>query len=117
LATLAARIEAEDDRLTGLASLASELEDRQRDFAVAEAVFASAIARTQSTKTDVYASYPLIQMLENPSLPEHPSSPRRKLAIGAGGAATFMLLMGLVLAWVRKPIISRLLHMPGTQTA
>ena len=117
LATLAARIEAEDDRLAGLASLASELEDRQRDFAVAEAVFASAIARTQSTKTDVYASYPLIQMLENPSLPEHPSSPRRKLAIGAGGAATFMLLMGLVLAWVRKPIISRLLHMPGTQTA
>ncbi|MEQ8877086.1 MAG: hypothetical protein RIC49_11820 [Phycisphaerales bacterium] len=117
LATLAARIKAEEGRLEGLASLASELEDRQRDFAVAEAVFASAIARTQSTKSDVYASYPLIQVLENPSLPEHPSSPRRKLAIGAGAAATFMLLMGLVLAWVRKPLISRLLEKPADQGA
>ncbi|KZY36120.1 hypothetical protein A3731_16210 [Roseovarius sp. HI0049] len=117
LATLDARIKAEESRLEGLAALASELEDRQRDFAVAEAVFASAIARTQSTKSDVYASYPLVQVLENPSLPEHPSSPRRKLAIGAGVAATFMLLMGLVLAWVRKPLISRLLEKPADQDA
>ncbi|MFC3613032.1 GumC family protein [Lutimaribacter marinistellae] len=107
--TVSARIKAEDTRLAILAPLAAELEDRQRDFAVAEAVFASAIARTESTKTDIYASYPLIQVLENPSLPDHPSSPRRKLALAAGVAATFMLLMGLVLAWIRKPLISRLI--------
>ncbi len=109
---MAERVDEEEDRLTALASLAAELEDRQRDFAVAEAVFASAIARTQSTKTDVYASYPLIQVLENPSRPEHPSSPRRKLALAAGIAATFMLCMGLFLAWVRQPLVSRLLNTP-----
>ena len=84
---------------------------------MAEAVFASAIARTESSKNDVYASYPLIQVLENPSLPDAPSSPRRKLAIAAGVAATLMLLIGLTLAWIRKPIVSRLLVAPKDQNA
>jgi len=115
LATLSSQVAAESARLGALSAIAAELEDRQRDFAVAEAVFASAIARTESTKTDVYASYPLIQVLENPSLPEHPSSPRRKLSLAAGITATFLLLIGLGLAWVRKPLISRLLVAPSAQ--
>jgi uncharacterized protein involved in exopolysaccharide biosynthesis len=112
---LLARVETETQRLAKMAEMASQLEDRQRDFAVAEAVFASAIARAESTKTDIYASYPLIQVLENPSLPEAPSSPLRKLAFAAGIAATLMLLMGLVLAWVRKPLILRLLNTPDAR--
>lgn len=96
-------------RLQALGPAAARLIDTQRDFAVAEAVFASAIARTQSSKSDVYASYPLVQVLENPSLPDAPSSPRRKIAIAAGGAATFMMIMGLALGWIRLALISRLL--------
>ena len=84
---------------------------------MAEAVFASAIARSESKKTDVYASYPLIQVLENPSLPERPSSPNKKLSIAAGIAATLMLLIGLTLAWVRNPLISRLLKNAGETPA
>ncbi len=101
------------DRLVGrrgqlyaLAPSAARLQDLQRDFSVAEAVFATAIARAQSTKSDVYASYPLVQVLENPSLPDRPSSPNRKLAIAAGGAATFMLLLGLFLGWIRSALLS-----------
>ena len=71
-------------------------------------MFATAIARTQSTKSDVYASYPLVQVLENPSLPDRPSSPNRKLAIAAGGAATIMMLLGLTLGWIRSALIGRL---------
>ena len=85
------------------------MQDLQRDFSVAEAVFATAIARTQSTKSDVYASYPLVQVLENPSLPDRPSSPNRKLAIAAGGAATLMMLMGLLMGWMRSAVIGRLI--------
>ena len=88
---------------------AAALQDLERDFAVAEAVFASAIARTQSGKSDFYASYPLVQVLENPSLPEAPSSPNKKLAIAAGAAATFMMLIGLLIGWTRQAIIGRLL--------
>ncbi|WP_247742412.1 MULTISPECIES: hypothetical protein [unclassified Ruegeria] len=109
VATLRKQIRLETLRLSDLAPIAAELEDRQRDFAVAEAVFASAIARSESKKTDVYASYPLIQVLENPSLPTRPSSPNKKVSIAAGIAASLMLLMGLALAWIRNPLIAKLL--------
>lgn len=111
--TMRTRYQAEAAELRQLAPKAARLEDLQRDFSVAEAVFASAIARSQSTKSDVYASYPLVQVLENPSLPENPSSPNRKLAIAAGGAATFMLIIGLLLGWVRSALIGRLIAAPG----
>ncbi|MGX9355819.1 GumC family protein [Roseobacteraceae bacterium S113] len=100
---------AEVERLAKLAPIAAKLEDTQRDFDVAEAIFASAIARSEATKTDVFASYPLVQVLENPSLPERPKSPNRTLSLAAGIAGTFMLLIAFALAWVRKPIIERIL--------
>ncbi|TMV80478.1 hypothetical protein FGG78_25230 [Thioclava sp. BHET1] len=106
---LSAELKRNDARVLELIDPAAKLEDLQRDFSVAEAVFASAMARAESSKTDLYASYPLVQVLENPSLPDRPSSPKRKLAIAAGGAATFFLLIGLVLGWIRRPLIGRLL--------
>ncbi|MFD1341114.1 GumC family protein [Litorisediminicola beolgyonensis] len=102
----------EGARLDALAPLAAELEDLSRDFDVAEAVFASAIARAQSTKADVFASYPLVQILEDPSLPERASSPNTKLAIAGGVAASLMLIIGLALGWVRRAVISRLIAQP-----
>ncbi len=98
--------------LDRFAPTAAKMKDLERDFSVAEAVFASAIARAQSSKSDVYASYPLVQVLENPSLPEKPSSPNRKLAILAGVAATLMLFMSLAMGWIRIALISRLLRKP-----
>lgn len=109
LAELTAQVRSESARLDALAPSAARLEDMSRDFNVAEAVFASAIARTQSTKSDIYASYPLVQVLEDPSLADGPTSPKRKLALAAGGAATFMLMIGLLLGWLRKPLIEKLL--------
>lgn len=109
VAGMTARLSHEDSRVKHLAPLAARLEDLQRDFAVAEAVFASAIARSQSTKSDIYASYPLVQVLEDPTMPEHPSSPNRKLALLAGIAATFFLLIGLALGWGRGAIIGMIL--------
>lgn len=110
---LAARAETLRAEMMRLVPAASELEDLNRDYTVAEAVFASAMARSDTTKADVYASYPLVQTLEPPSLPEAPSSPRVKLAIAAGVAATLMLLAALGLAWARRPVIDRLLHRPA----
>lgn len=99
--------------LDTFAPAAAKMKDLERDFSVAEAIFASAIARAQSSKSDVYASYPLVQVLENPSLPAEPSSPNRKLAFLAGIAATLMLLVGLAMGWIRMALISRLLSKPG----
>ena len=102
---------AEKGRLEQAAIAAARLDDLQRDFQVAEAVFASAIARAQSTKADVFASYPLVQVLENPSLPDRPSSPRTKLALLAGIGATFLMIIALTLGWVRRSIIAWLIDL------
>ena len=112
LRTLDAQFAAGQTELDRLAPIAAEMQDLERDFSVSEAVFASAIARTESGKSDVYASYPLVQVLEDPSLPEKPTSPNRKLALFAGIAATLMMLMGLSLGWIRNVILSRLLVKP-----
>ncbi|GAA4224111.1 uncharacterized protein involved in exopolysaccharide biosynthesis [Sagittula marina] len=104
-----ARLEKARARQLALIEPAARLEDLQRDFSVAEAVFASAIARTQTNKADLFASYPLVQVLEDPSLPFAPSSPRRKLAIAAGIAATIFMLTGLALGWMRRSLVDRLL--------
>ncbi|QUJ76564.1 hypothetical protein KDD17_00340 [Sulfitobacter albidus] len=112
LATLERQKAEGQTMLDSFAPAAAKMKDLERDFSVAEAVFASAIARTQSSKSDVYASYPLVQVLENPSLPEKPSSPNRKLAVMAGIAATLMLLISLAMGWIRIALISRLLTKP-----
>ncbi|KIN60381.1 Tyrosine-protein kinase Wzc [Sulfitobacter noctilucae] len=113
LAALEAQKSDGQEALNRFAPAAAKMQDLERDFSVAEALFASAIARAQSSKSDVYASYPLVQVLENPSLPAKPSSPNRKLAIMAGVAATLMLLMSLAMGWIRIALISRLMNKPG----
>ncbi|MGJ8609601.1 MAG: GumC family protein [Octadecabacter sp.] len=114
LATLRIQFTDGQAEIERLSRAASDLQDLERDFSVAEAIFASAIARAETGKSDVYASYPLVQVLENPSLPDRPSSPNRKLAFLAGIAATLMLLFGLSLGWIRLAVISRLMSKPET---
>lgn len=111
--TLTAQREAADARIQVLAPLASRLDDLSRDYQVAETVFSSALARVDTTKSDIYASYPLVQVLADASLPIKPTSPKPMIAIAAGIAATLMLLMGLILAWVRRPLIDKLLTRPA----
>lgn len=115
LATLEAQKESAQKTLDIFAPAAAKMKDLERDFSVAEAIFASAIARAQSSKSDVYASYPLVQVLENPSLPQKPSSPNRKLALMAGIAATLMLLISLTMGWIRIALITRLTTKPGSK--
>jgi uncharacterized protein involved in exopolysaccharide biosynthesis len=117
LGTLETQLAAERARLDALAPDAARLEDLQRDFDVAEAVFASAIARTQSQRTDIYASYPLVQVLEDPTLPDAPSSPSKKLSIAAGGGASILLLVALVMGWVRNAVITSLTRRGSDDTA
>jgi uncharacterized protein involved in exopolysaccharide biosynthesis len=112
LQTLQNQLDEGNKQLVTLSAAAAQLQGLERDFSVAEAVFASAIAKSQSSKSDVYASYPLVQILENPSLAEKPSSPNQKLAIAAGAAATIMLLISLIMGWVRLALINRLLTKP-----
>ncbi|MBL1435592.1 MAG: hypothetical protein COB08_005265 [Rhodobacteraceae bacterium] len=100
-------------KLDAMAPYAALLDDLERDYQVAEAVFASAMARSNTEKSDIYASYPLVQVLEDASLPLQASSPNRMVAILAGIAASLMFLGALVLAWVRRPIIAKIIDKRG----
>ncbi|MEM9811977.1 MAG: hypothetical protein AAF913_04855 [Pseudomonadota bacterium] len=109
-AVMAEKMRAADARVVGLMEAAARLDDLRRDYQVAEAVFASALARVDTSKADLFASYPLVQVLESASLPESPSSPRKMIAIGAGIAGTLCLLFALGLAWLRRPMIDWLIR-------
>ena len=108
-AALSSALSSAQARVRSLVSAASALDDLGRDYQVAEAVFTSALARTDTTKTDVFASYPLVQVLEPPVAPEKPSSPHLILAFAGGLAATLLLIGSLALGWIRKPLIDRLI--------
>lgn len=88
---------------------ASMLTDLVRDQRIAEAVFSSALARLDTNKADPFASYPLVQTLDDPSLPRRRSSPSTALALAGAVAASLLLLTGFVLLWLRQPIIRKLL--------
>ena len=111
--TVTAQADAAHRRVEGLIDAAAELEALQRDYSVAEAVFASGMARADTARSDIYVSYPLVQVLEDPSLPTEPSSPRRVLALAAGAVASVLLILALGLGWVRGSLISRLIARPA----
>jgi uncharacterized protein involved in exopolysaccharide biosynthesis len=91
-----------------LVNQASQLADLVRDHRVAEAVFSSALARIDTNKQDPFASYPLVQTLEQPSIPQNPSSPSTILALVGALGSTFIILIGLALLWFRQPIIRKI---------
>jgi uncharacterized protein involved in exopolysaccharide biosynthesis len=91
-----------------LVTLAAELGDLTRANRVAEAVFSSALARIDTNKQDPFASYPLVQTLEEPSVPRSPSAPSPKIAYAGAVGATLLLLIGFGLVWLRQPLIRKL---------
>lgn len=87
----------------------ARLADLLRDLRVAEAVFSSALARLDTNKSDSFASYPLVQTLEAPTLPRDKSGPSPLLVIVGALAASIFLMIGFLLLWLRQPIIRKLL--------
>ncbi len=109
--SLKADYERAEARVRSLLEPATRLGSLDRDYKIAEAVFASALARIDTVKADVFASYPMTQILEPPTMPEAPSRLRQLLAVVGGLAATGCFGLGLFLAWMRHGIIERLVDL------
>ncbi|PHR85014.1 MAG: hypothetical protein COA59_04020 [Colwellia sp.] len=86
-----------------------ELERLQREFNMAEAIFTSAAARLEAGKADIFASYPVLQMLTTPSYPDKQSSPKNLLAAIAAVSGFIFITFGLFILCQRKHIIQVLL--------
>ena len=109
LSEIRRQIGEESARSGALVTQAAELAELTRALRVAEAVFSSALARLDTNKSDPFASYPLVQTLEVPSLPRGKASPQPLLVIGGALGASILLLIGFLALWLRQPIIRKLL--------
>lgn len=87
----------------------SELEQLERDQQRAEAIYNAAAAELENGATNLYSSYPLVQMLAAPDLPLNPAAPKLKIAIAVSAAALFFLHVGVFVLWHRDRIIHALL--------
>ncbi|NQX94070.1 MAG: hypothetical protein HRT64_03965 [Erythrobacter sp.] len=109
LAELRRQIEDQSADTEAQVEQAAKLAELLRDLRVAEAVFSSALARLDTNKSDPFASYPLVQTLEAPSLPRSKAAPSPFIVILGALAASIVLIIGFLLLWLRQPIIRKLL--------
>lgn len=69
----------------------------QRDVQIAETIFSSTLAQLDLRSSYVFGSYPQIQLLQEPSLPESPSSPKRLYVLIGATFGSLFFTAGLVL--------------------
>lgn len=105
IAERARQIEARQAELDRQTARLETLERLRREYQIADAALSSSLAQIDAGRTDRYASYPLLQLLDPPDLPEKPSAPKKKYALLGAIAASLFLMTGLALLWVRAPLI------------
>ncbi|MCF2950422.1 hypothetical protein L0668_20095 [Paraglaciecola aquimarina] len=98
------------DQLKIYARESAVLDRLQREFDLAEAVFTSAAARLEAGKADVFASYPVVQLLTEPSLPTDIHSPIPQLGFAAALVGFIFITSGVTVLCNRRRIIKALLN-------
>lgn len=109
LETLSTEIMEWETRLEASKKDAARLEDLNREHQLATAVFTSAAARMDVGKADIYAAYPMLQLMAAPQMPKQPDPVGPLLILVGGIAASISIIAGLSLLWIRKPILHKLL--------
>ena len=89
-------------RLKTLTQKQSTLDSLKRDMQVAEAVFSSTMTRLDIGKSNAFGSYPLIQVVVQPSLPDTPSSPKKQLVLLGTTFGSIFISLGLLGLWWRE---------------
>ncbi|MFQ6537329.1 MULTISPECIES: GumC family protein [Aphanothece] len=95
-------------RLQRMSQRQPTLESLKRNEKIAEAVFASTLAKLDLGQADVFAAFPLIQMAVDPSLPARPTTPKKGLLLAGAAFGSVLTSVGLWILWIRKPWIQRL---------
>ena len=87
--------------VTRLSTAVARLEDLKKDQIVADAVLSSAMARLDSAKSDIYGSYPIVQVVAPPDIANAAAQPRPLYAALGGLSGTFFALLSWMLAWLQ----------------
>lgn len=87
----------------------AELDRLQREFDLAEAVYTSAAARLEASKADIFASYPVVQLLTAPSFPVVAASPNPIIGLVAAVIGIVFISLALVVVWQRSSLLNLVL--------
>ncbi|MEA5473888.1 hypothetical protein VB716_06595 [Synechococcus sp. CCY9201] len=97
-----------EGRLRWMSQRQSTLESLLRDEQIAQAVFASTLAKIDLGQGDLFAAFPLVQLAVEPSLPEKPTTPKKGLVLAGSAFGSILTTVGLWILWIRKPWIKRI---------
>lgn len=89
-----------ENRLKKLVQQESKLDALKRDMQVAEAVFSTTLTRLDIGKSNAFGSYPLIQIVAEPSLPDSPTEPKKSYVYLGAGLGSLFSTTGVVLLWL-----------------
>lgn len=90
------------DRIKSHTKQAATLSDLKRDHQIAEAIFSSALAKLDTSRLDIYATYPLTQLLTQPAGTITRDRLQAKLMIVALFLACGLIGLSLVLIKLRS---------------
>ncbi|MBU7583563.1 MAG: GumC family protein [Nostoc sp. TH1S01] len=106
--TLDLEIQRLEKRLETLSQRQSTMDNLKRDEQIAEAMFASTLTKLDLGQGDIFAAYPLAQMLVEPSIPDEPTAPKKGFVLAGAAAGSMFSTLGLCLLWIRKPWLDKL---------
>lgn len=106
--TLDSEIKRLENRLETLSQRQSTMENLKRDEQIAEAMFASTLTKLDLGQGDIFAAYPLMQMLVEPSMPDQPTAPKKGFILAGSAVGSIFSTLGLCLLWIRKPWLDKL---------
>jgi uncharacterized protein involved in exopolysaccharide biosynthesis len=86
-----------EKRLKTLSRSSSTVEALKRDLQISEALFSTTLASLDVRNSDVFGSYPEVQLVTEPSFPDTPSSPKKKLVLIGTALGSLLLSTGLFL--------------------
>jgi uncharacterized protein involved in exopolysaccharide biosynthesis len=88
-----------ETRLQKLSQQQSKLDDLRRDVQIAEAVFSSTITRLDLSRSSFSASYPDMQILSPPTLPENKPAGKKNLVFFGAAAGSLFISSGIFTFW------------------
>ena len=86
---------------------AATLADLQRAHQIAEAIFSSALAKLDTSRLEIYATYPLTQLLTQPGATITRDRIQAKLMVVAAVLVYGLLALALILNRVRQTVLGR----------
>ena len=92
-----------ESRLNTLIAEQPVLNRLAQDVQLSESILVSEAAKLNLNQPESATSYPVIQLLSEPSLPEEPDRNLNKTIILGALASSFLLTTGIVMFWWEKP--------------